>query len=47
MKNVPVMPTASTIDRKYSDRNPLEIQSAKTETPIPKPRMCCGKISER
>ena len=44
-KNDPVMPIPSTRDGKYSARNPLVVQPKKTAIPIPRPRMCSGKIS--
>lgn len=45
MKNDPVKPISLTSDGKNSARIPLVVQPKKTEIPIPRPRMCSGKIS--
>ena len=45
MKKHPVMPTPETRDGKKSASTPLVPQPKNTEMPMPKPRMCSGKIS--
>src|SRR3954466_9791992 len=44
-KNTPVIPIPSTSEGKNSARNPFVVHPKSTAMPIPRPRMCSGKIS--